>query len=213
MYFVVEFGEPLRSGKISISRNVRIIRVLIIRQNTLGISRHFHFWNCELRAGNIFCQLYSSFFRQIKAVTIQTNFQSKRRTICWRKAKLHKMGCCLSKTDENQDKMFDPNEGEVICKVAGPCLTLDPENLDSDSEEIPEIGSNQSRLEKLEKSLAGTESGEYEEPRKARQWVERIETNKDTLVLSVLTLMMRKLSKIEKNQETLMEEIYGGDFF
>ena len=117
------------------------------------------------------------------------------------------MGCCLSKTDENQDKMFDPNEGEVICKVAGPCLTLNP----NEYEEIPEIGSNQSRLEKLEKSLA--ESGEYEEPRKARQWVERIETNKDTLVLSVLTLMMRKLSKIEKNQETLMEEIYGGDFF
>ena len=90
------------------------------------------------------------------------------------------MGCCLSKTDENQDKMFDPNEGEVICKVADPCLTLDPDEY----EEMLEIGSNQ--------SLAGsfpteskTESGEYEEPRKVRQWVERIETNKDTIVLSV----------------------------
>jgi hypothetical protein len=69
------------------------------------------------------------------------------------------MGCCLSKADENQDKMFDPKE-------------------------FGEVGSNQ--------SLAGsfpteskTESGEYEEPRKARQWVERIETNKDRIVLSV----------------------------
>ena len=114
------------------------------------------------------------------------------------------MGCCLSKTDENQDKMFDPNEGEVICKVADPCLTLDPENLDSDSEEIPEIGSNQSRLEKLEKSLAGTESGEYEEPRKARQWVERIETNKDSIVMSVDPEAPDE--KIAKDrEETLME--------
>ena len=60
------------------------------------------------------------------------------------------MGCCLSKTDENQDKMFDPN-GSF------------PTN-------------------------SKTESGEYIIrlwPRKDRQCVERIETSKDTIVLSV----------------------------
>ena len=60
------------------------------------------------------------------------------------------MGCCLSKTDENQDKMFDPNG-----------------SFPTDSK---------------------TETGEYIIrlwPRKDRQYVERIETNKDTIVLSV----------------------------
>ena len=96
------------------------------------------------------------------------------------------MGCCLSKTDENQDKMFDPNEYE----------------------EFQEVGSNQ--------SLAGsfpteskTDSGEYEEPRIARQWVERIETNKDTFVLSVDPEADDE--KIVKDRdETLME--YGRRF-
>ena len=52
------------------------------------------------------------------------------------------MGCCLSKTDEDQDKIFDPNEykGEYIIRLW---------------------------------------------PRKDRQYVERIETNKDTIVMSV----------------------------
>ena len=91
------------------------------------------------------------------------------------------MGCCLSKTDENQDKMFDPNEDK----------------------EFQEVGSNQ--------SLAGsfqTESGEYIIrlwPRKdRRQWVERIETNKDTIVLSVDPEADDE--KIDKDRnETLME--------
>ena len=100
---------------------------------------------------NIFVRCFGmSFFRQIKVVTIQTNFQSKRRTIFWRISKLHNMGCCLSKTDENQDKMFDPKG-----------------SFPTDSK---------------------TESGEYIIrlwPRKDRQCVERIETNKDTIVLSV----------------------------
>ena len=91
------------------------------------------------------------------------------------------MGCCVSKTDENQDKIFDPNEHE----------------------EFQEVGSNQ--------SLAGsfqTESGEYVIrlwPRKdRRQWVERIETNKDTIVLSVDPEADDE--KIDKDRdETLME--------
>ena len=105
------------------------------------------------------------------------------------------MGCCQSKTDENQDTMFDPNEKKVAIKltlnpmneyeIAGPCLALNPKfDHPNEYEEIQETGSNQ--------SLAGsfpteskTESGEYEEPRKARKWIERIETNKDTIVLSV----------------------------
>ena len=75
------------------------------------------------------------------------------------------MGCCLSKTYENQDKIFDSNEHE----------------------EFQEVGSNQ--------SLAGsfstdskTESGKYIIrlwPRKDRQGVERIKTNKHTIVMSV----------------------------
>ena len=110
------------------------------------------------------------------------------------------MGCCHSKTDENQDSAF---EGEVICEVASPCLALNPNYDPNEYEEIREIGSNQ--------SLAGsfpteskTESGEYEEPRKVRQWVERIETNKDTIVLSVDPEADDE--KIVKDrEETLME--------
>ena len=95
------------------------------------------------------------------------------------------MGCCLSKTYENQDKIFDSNEHE----------------------EFQEVGSNQ--------SLAGsfstdskTESGKYIIrlwPRKdRRQWVERIETNKDTIVLSVDPEADDE--KIDKDRnETLME--------
>ena len=75
------------------------------------------------------------------------------------------MGCCLSKTDENQDKMFDSNE----------------------CEESQEVGSNQSLVGSFPTD-SKTESGEYIIrlwPRKDRQWIERIETNKDTIVLSV----------------------------
>ena len=60
------------------------------------------------------------------------------------------MGCCLSKTDENQDKMFDTKG-----------------SFSTDSK---------------------TESGEYIIrlwPRKDRQGVERIKTNKHTIVMSV----------------------------
>ena len=84
------------------------------------------------------------------------------------------MGCCLSKTDENQDKMFDPN-GSF------------PTN-------------------------SKTESGEYIIrlwPRKDRQCVERIETSKDTIVLSVDPEADDE--KIVKDRdETLME--YGRRF-
>ena len=84
------------------------------------------------------------------------------------------MGCCLSKTDENQDKMFDPNG-----------------SFPTDSK---------------------TETGEYIIrlwPRKDRQYVERIETNKDTIVLSVDPKADDE--KIVKDrEETLME--YGRRF-
>ena len=106
------------------------------------------------------------------------------------------MGCCLGKTDENQDKMFDPNEFEEQCLNTY-------ENVD-----FQEIGSNQ--------SLAGsfpteskTDSGEYEEPRKARQWVERIETNKDRIVLSVDPEAGDE--KIAKDREEVLME-YGRRF-
>ena len=50
---------------------------------------------------------------------------------------------------------------------------------------------------------------EYEEPRKAREWVERIETNKDSFVLSVDPEAPDE--KIAKDrEETLME--YGRNF-
>ena len=81
------------------------------------------------------------------------------------------MGCCLSKTEENQDKMFDPND------------------CPNQYEEIQET--NQNLINEASSFAPATEtnfqSGEcdYEEPRKARKWVERIETNKDRIVLSV----------------------------
>ena len=84
------------------------------------------------------------------------------------------MGCCLSKTDENRDKMFDPN-GSF------------PTN-------------------------SKTESGEYIIrlwPRKDRQCVERIETSKDTIVLSVDPEADDEKIVKDRN-ETLME--YGRRF-
>ena len=48
------------------------------------------------------------------------------------------------------------------------------------------------------------QSGEYEEPRKVRKWVERIETNRDRIVLSVDP--DANAEKIGKDRdETLME--------
>ena len=103
------------------------------------------------------------------------------------------MGCCQSKTDENQDKMFDPN------------------TCPNEYEKIQE--SNQNLINEADSFATATESktesGEYEEPRKARQWVERIETNKDTFVLSVDPEADDE--KIVKDrEETLME--YGRRF-
>ena len=103
------------------------------------------------------------------------------------------MGCCHSKTDENQDKMFDPNT----------CPNEYEEIQESNQNLINEAGSFATATE------SKTESGEYEEPRKARQWVERIETNKDTIVLSVDPEADDE--KIVKDrEETLME--YGRRF-
>ena len=79
------------------------------------------------------------------------------------------MGCCLSKNEENQDKMFDPNT----------CPNEYEEIQESNQSLINEAGSFATAIE------ANIQSGDYEEPRKARQWVERIETNKDRIVLSV----------------------------
>jgi hypothetical protein len=53
------------------------------------------------------------------------------------------------------------------------------------------------------------QSGEYEEPRKVRKWVERIETNRDRIVLSVDP--DANAEKIAKDRdETLME--HGSQF-
>ena len=103
------------------------------------------------------------------------------------------MGCCLSKTEENQDKMFDPND------------------CPNQYEEIQET--NQNLINEASSFAPATEtnfqSGEcdYEEPRKARKWVERIETNKDRMVLSEMMFeMMSNDDKITKDRvETLME--------
>ena len=111
-----------------------------------------------------------------------------------RNSKLHKMGCCLSKTEE--DKMFDPN----TCQ--------------NEYEEVQE--SNQSLINEAGSFVTATtetnlQSGEcaYEEPRKARQWVERIETNRDKIVLSVDPEASDE--KIVKDrEETLLE--YGRSF-
>ena len=101
------------------------------------------------------------------------------------------MGCCLSKTEENQDKMFNPNEYEEIQE------------------------SNQNLINEASSFAPATETNiqsgkcDYEEPRKARQWVERIETNKDRIVLSVDPEASDE--KIAKDRdETLME--HGGQF-
>ena len=103
------------------------------------------------------------------------------------------MGCCQSKTDENQDKMFDPNT----------CPNEYEEIQESNQNLINEAGFFATATE------SKIESGEYEEPRKARQWVERIETNKDTFVLSVDPEADDE--KIVKDrEETLME--YGRRF-
>ena len=97
------------------------------------------------------------------------------------------MGCCVSKTEENQDKMFDPNEHDQIQE------------------------SNQNLINKAGSLATATniQSGKYEEPRKARQWVERIETNKDRIVLSVDPKASDE--KIVKDrEETLLN--YGKEF-
>ena len=101
------------------------------------------------------------------------------------------MGCCLSKTEENQDKMFDPNEYEEI--------------QESNQNLINEAGSFATAAE------TNIQSGEcdYEEPRKARQWVERIETNKDRIVLSVDPEASDE--KIVKDREEFLME-YGRSF-
>ena len=56
-------------------------------------------------------------------------------------------------------------------------------------------------------SESKTQSGKNEEPRKARQWIERIETNKDRMVLSDMMFeMISNDDKITKDRvETLME--------
>ena len=56
-------------------------------------------------------------------------------------------------------------------------------------------------------SESKTQSGKNEEPRKARQWVERIETNKDRMVLSdKMFEMISNDDKITKDRvETLIE--------
>ena len=102
------------------------------------------------------------------------------------------MGCCLSKTEENQDKMFDPNEYEEI--------------QESHQNLINEAGSFA-----FATSETNIQSGEcdYEEPRKARKWVERIETNKDRIVLSVDTEASDE-KIIKDREETLLE--YGRSF-
>ena len=52
-----------------------------------------------------------------------------------------------------------------------------------------------------------TQSGKNEEPRKARQWIEKIETNKDRMVLSEMMFeMISNDDKMTKDRvETLME--------
>ena len=103
------------------------------------------------------------------------------------------MGCCLSKNEENQDKMFDPNT----------CPNEYEEIQESNQSLINEAGSFATAIE------ANIQSGDYEEPRKARQWVERIETNKDRIVLSVDPEASDE--KIVKDrEETLLE--YGRSF-
>ena len=103
------------------------------------------------------------------------------------------MGCCLSKNEENQDKMFDPNT----------CPNEYEEIQESNQSLINEAGSFATAIE------ANIQSGDYEEPRKARQWVERIETNKDRIVLSVDPKASDE--KIVKDrEETLLE--YGRSF-
>ena len=105
------------------------------------------------------------------------------------------MGCCLSKTEENQDKMFDPND------------------CPNQYEEIQET--NQNLINEASSFAPATEtnfqSGEcdYEEPRKARKWVERIETNKDRIVLSVDPEASDE-KIIKDREETLLE--YGKEF-
>ena len=87
--------------------------------------------------------------------------------------------------------MFDPNEYEEI--------------QESNQNLINEAGSFATTTER------NIQSGEcdYEEPRKARKWVERIETNKDRIVLSVDPEASDE--KIVKDrEETLLE--YGRSF-
>ena len=87
-----------------------------------------------------------------------------------------------------------------------------------DSKQDPELDPEQATA-----TESKTQSGKYEEPRKVRKWVERIETNRDRIVLSVdpeankkVNRKLRKISedtiilyndeKIAKDRdETLME--------
>ena len=65
----------------------------------------------------------------------------------------------------------------------------------------------ESETESKTESESKTQSGKNEEPRKARQWVERIETNKDRMVLSEKMFeMISNDDKITKDRvETLIE--------
>ena len=93
-----------------------------------------------------------------------------------------------------------PNENSPQCKDISDAMVRMPARK-SDSP-LPEQESEQAIESK-------PQSGEYEEPRKVRKWVERIETNRDRIVLSVDS--EANAEKIaEDRDETLME--YGRQF-
>ena len=72
---------------------------------------------------------------------------------------------------------------------------------------LPDATETASKTEPKTESESKTQSGKNEEPRKARQWVERIETNKDRMVLSEKMFeMISNDDKITKDRvETLIE--------
>ena len=103
------------------------------------------------------------------------------------------MGCCMSAQANDDVESYQKavsNENSPQCKDISDAMVRMPSPLpEQESEQVIE---------------SKPQSGEYEEPRKVRKWVERIETNRDRIVLSVDPEANDE--KIAKDRdETLME--------
>ena len=119
------------------------------------------------------------------------------------------MGCCLSAQANDDVESYQkavPNENSPPSKdISDDMVRMPPSPLPYQNPiQDPELDPGRATA-----TESKTQSGQYEEPRKVRKWVERIETNRDRIVLSVdPEANAEKIA--EDRDETLME--YGRQF-